>query len=116
MVNKIVFTSPEAMVEFSREKKKKNLLAYVRKVKGFFSLDVNKILRFQVTLYPLYAKNVITQPVLVTSKSDRNVENRSRTYDLLTRQHTKTPELCGVSCGDEFDLEFNWNEALNPVL
>ena len=46
---------------------------YVRKVKIMFSLDVNKILLLQVTLDPLYAKNVITQLVLVTNKSDRNV-------------------------------------------
>ena len=85
-------------------------------MKVIFSLDVNKILRFQVTLYPLYAENVITQLALVTNESDRNVEIDQATYDLLTRQHTKTPELCSVSCGDEFDLEFNWNGALNPVL
>ena len=38
------------------------------------------------------------------------------TYDLLTRQYTETPEFCSVRCGDEFDLEINWNGALNPVL
>ena len=35
---------------------------------------------------------------------------------LLTRQYTKNPELCNVRCGDEFDLELNWNGALNHVL
>ena len=78
-----MFTSPEAMVEFSLEKNitsalVKNPFSICKKVKSFFTLDVNKIILFQVTLYPLYAKNVIMQPVLVTSKSDRNVENRSR--------------------------------------
>ena len=38
---------------------------------GIFSLDINRILRFQVTLGPL-SKNVITQLVLVTNKSDRS--------------------------------------------
>ena len=38
------------------------------------------------------------------------------TYDLLTRQCTKNPELCSERCGDEFGLEFYWNGALNPVL
>ena len=57
------------------QRSSKPLLAYVRKVKVIFSLDVNKILRFQVTLYPLCAKNVITQLVLVTNKCDRNVES-----------------------------------------
>ena len=40
-----------------------------------FSFVVNKILRFQVTLDPLYAKNVITQLALVTNKIDCNVES-----------------------------------------
>ena len=53
-----------------------------------FSLDVNRILRFQVTLDPL-SKNVITQLVLATS-------------DLLTRQYTKTPDL--TACAVEMNL------------
>ena len=97
------------------QRSSKTLLAYVRKVKVIFSLDVNKILRFQVTLYPLCAKNVITQLVLVTNKRSQCGIDHA-TYDLLTRQHTKTPELCSMSCGDEFDLEFNWNGAQSPVL
>ena len=38
------------------------------------------------------------------------------TSDLLTRQYTKTPELAACAVEDEFDLEINWNGALNPVL
>ena len=50
MINKIVFTSPEAMVEFSREKLKAlalvrnpfNMCKYSFKGQGIFSLQVNK--------------------------------------------------------------------------
>ena len=61
---KIVYSSPEAMVEFSGEKKLKLSLIRARqkpicKGQGIFSLDVNKILRLQVTLNSRYAKNVI---------------------------------------------------------
>ena len=69
VINKIVFTSPEAMVEFSGEKGKTLALVknqfnickfiFVLKVNVFFSLNVNKILRLQVTLDPRHAKNVI---------------------------------------------------------
>ena len=53
----------------------KNPFSICKKGQGYFSLDANKILRLQVTLYPLYVKNVITQLVLVTNKSDRHVES-----------------------------------------
>ena len=60
---KIVYSSPEAMVEFSGEKKLKLGLnacqKFLLKGQGIFSLDVNKILRLQVTLNSRYAKNVI---------------------------------------------------------
>ena len=38
------------------------------------------------------------------------------TYDLLTRQYTKTPEL--AACAVEMNLtwKLNWNRALDPVL
>ena len=62
-----------------------------------FSLDINRILRFQVTLEPLSNLNVITQLVLVTNKSYRRA-----TSDLLTRQYTKTPEL--AACAVEMNL------------
>ena len=58
MINKIVFTSPEAMVEFSREKLKAlalfrnrfNMCKYSFKGQGIFSLQVNKPLGLQITL------------------------------------------------------------------
>ena len=62
VINKIVFTSPEAMVEFSGKKKynlgTKPLQIYIR-LKGQFSfeLQVNKNLRLPIT-QPRYAKNV----------------------------------------------------------
>ena len=64
---KIVYSSPEAMVEFSGEKKLKLSLSarqnpyvkFILKGQGIFSLDVDKILRLQVTLNSRYAKNVI---------------------------------------------------------
>ena len=63
VINKIVFTSPEAMVEFSGKKKynlgtRQNLQIYIR-LKGQFSfeLQVNKNLRLPIT-QPRYAKNV----------------------------------------------------------
>ena len=62
---KIVYSSPEAMVEFSGKKKLKLIVLvknpYVNlyKGQGIFSLDVNKILRLQVTPNSRYAKNVI---------------------------------------------------------
>ena len=64
---KIVNSSPEAMVEFSGEKKLKLSLSarqkpcvkFILKGQSIFSLDVNKILRLQVTLNSRYAKNVI---------------------------------------------------------
>ena len=69
VINKIVFTSPEAMVEFSGEKGKTLALVknqfnickfiFVLKVNVFFSLNVNKILRLQVTLDSRHPKNVI---------------------------------------------------------
>ena len=58
MINKIVFTSPEAMVEFSREKLKpqcKNpfnmckLYSFEYRSRYFF-LEVNKPLELQITL------------------------------------------------------------------
>ena len=52
VINKIVFTSPEAMVEFSGG----NICL---KGQGIFSLDVNKIIQLQVMLQRRYAKNVI---------------------------------------------------------
>ena len=64
---KIVYSSPEAMVEFSGEKRLKLGLnacqkpickIYVERSR-YFLLDVNKILRLQVTLNSRYAKNVI---------------------------------------------------------
>ena len=63
---KIVFISPEAMMEFSGGKKlklslsarQKNLLTYGRlKGQGIFSLDKNKILRLQVTLDCFHISN-----------------------------------------------------------
>ena len=59
VINKIVFTSPEAMEEFSGGKKLKlltsvNLYSFERS-RNFF----HKIIRLQVTLQPRYAKNVI---------------------------------------------------------
>ena len=64
MINKIVFTTLEAMVEFSGKKlKPKRLsitpLTYVNKGQGIFSLDVSKYLQLQVTLNSRYAKIVI---------------------------------------------------------
>ena len=60
---KIVYSSPEAMVEFSGEKKlmlvKNPYVKFILKGQGVFSLDVNKIIRLQVTLNSRYAKNVI---------------------------------------------------------
>ena len=58
---KIVYSSPEAMVEFSGERKLKLslIVKFILKGQGIFSLDVNKILRLQVTLNSRYAKNVI---------------------------------------------------------
>ena len=55
MINKIVFTSPEAMVGFSREKSSKILLTCVNYIRlnigqGIFSLEVNKPLGLQITL------------------------------------------------------------------
>ena len=68
-VIKIVYSSPEAMVKFSGERKLKHSLSarqktvyivkFILKGQGIFSLDVNKILRLQVTLNLRYAKNVI---------------------------------------------------------
>ena len=64
---KIVYSSPEKMVEFSGGKKLKLSLSarqkpickiYIERSR-YFSLDVNKIIRFQVTLNSRYAKNVI---------------------------------------------------------
>ena len=63
VINKIVFTSPEAMVEFSGGKKLKlsigarqkpltSVNLYSLKGQGMFSLDVNKIIQLQVTLQP----------------------------------------------------------------
>ena len=59
---KIVYSSPEAMVEFSGEKKlklslstrQKPICKFLLKGQGIFSLDVNKILRLQVTLISRY--------------------------------------------------------------
>ena len=64
---KIVYSSPEAMVEVSGEKKlklsfsavKNPYVKFILKGQGIFSLDLNKILRLQVTLNSRYAKNVI---------------------------------------------------------
>ena len=63
---KIVYSSPEAMVEFSGEKKLKLIVLvknpyvkFILKGQGIFSLDVKKILRLQVTLNSRYAKHVI---------------------------------------------------------
>ena len=55
---KIMYSSPEAVVEFSGEKKlklslsarQKPICKFILKGQGIFSLDVNKILRLQVTL------------------------------------------------------------------
>ena len=60
--------------------------------------------------------NVYVRKVKVIFSLDVNKILDHPTYDLLTCQHTKTPELFSVSSGDEFDLEFNWNEVFNPVL
>ena len=60
---KIVYSSPEAMVEFSGEKNlvlvKNPYVKFILKGQGIFSSDVDKILRLQVTLNSRYAKNVI---------------------------------------------------------
>ena len=64
VINKIVFTSPEAMVEFSGEKNITSALvktfANIYSLKGQFSfeLQVNKNLRLPIT-QPRYAKNEI---------------------------------------------------------
>ena len=64
---KIVYSLPEAMVEFSGKKKlklslsarQKPICKFILEGQGIFSLDVNKILRLQVTLNSRYVKNVI---------------------------------------------------------
>ena len=68
---KIVYSSPEGMVEFSGEKKLKLIVLvknpyvkFILKGQGIFSLDANKILRLQVTLNSRYAKNVIRYSLL----------------------------------------------------
>ena len=64
---KIVYSSPEAMVEFSGEKVlalvKNPCVKFILKGQSIFSLDVNKILRLQVTLNSRYAKNVNQIPL-----------------------------------------------------
>ena len=71
VIIKIVFTSPETMVEFSGEIKlkrrfsarQKPFLTYANlysfESQGIFFLVINKIMRLQVTLDPRHAKNVI---------------------------------------------------------
>ena len=59
---------------------------------GIFSLDVNRILRFQVTLEPL-SKNVITQLVLVTNKNDR-----SRNFWSVDPSIYWNSRACSVRC------------------
>ena len=60
------------MVEFSGEKVKNLVLVknFILKGQGIFSLNVNKILRLQVTLNSRYAKNVIRYSFFVYGESN----------------------------------------------
>ena len=89
----------------------KTFLAYVRKVKVFFlRRKQNSPISSQAIASLCKECNHATCTGDKYERSQCGIDHA--TYDLLTCQHTKTPELCSVSCGDEFDLEFNWNEAL----
>ena len=80
------------------------------KGQAIFSLDVNKPLGLQHAMQRILSLNHATCTVHFRCGIDH------ATYDLLTRQYKKNPELCSVRCEDEFGLEFYWNGALNPVL
>ena len=94
MINKIVFTSPEAMVEFSREKLKPQCKNPFNMCKLYFSLEVNKPLGLQITLgsESHVMRNEIWS-LCITVDDGGNLCHVS--VDPST-------ELCCLGCGDEF--------------